>query len=200
MQLGNALYPLIEDVAPLEEILEKYQTEYLPRHVRMMSDKLGLKTDADAEFVLELENLLYKSEMDMTLFFRRLNRFDENAPDEFWTELEKSSYSETLEKFKPEWTEFLTKYAELLIARKKRKVGKSAEIKQRQPEIRPAQLYGANSDRRGGRRRFFDCRRAFQIASQTIRRTARIGKMVRHAPRLGKNQSRLLDAFVQFVK
>ena len=157
MQLGNALYPLIEDAAPLEEILENYQTEYLPRHVRMMSDKLGLKTDADAEFVLELENLLYKSEMDMTLFFRRLNQFDETAPDEFWTELEKSSYAETPEKFKPEWTEFLKKYAELLTREKSEKIGKSAEIKQRQPEIRPAQLYGANSDRRGGRRRFFDC-------------------------------------------
>ena len=44
MQLGNALYPLIEDAAPLEEILENYQTDYLPKHVRMMSDKLGLKT------------------------------------------------------------------------------------------------------------------------------------------------------------
>ena len=50
---------------------------------------------------------MFQSEMDLTLFFRNLSEFDENNPDEFWTKLEASSYSETLEKFKPQWTEFL---------------------------------------------------------------------------------------------
>jgi uncharacterized protein YdiU (UPF0061 family) len=121
MQLGNALYPLIEDAAPLEEILEKYQTDYLPKHVRMMSDKLGLKADADADFILELEKLMYQSEMDLTLFFRNLSEFDENAPDAFWKNLEASSYSENLEKLKPGWTQFLTAYAEILRAENRSK-------------------------------------------------------------------------------
>ena len=116
MQLGNALYPLIEDAAPLEEILEKYQTDYLPKHVRMMSDKLGLRETADAEFIFELEKLMYQTEMDLTLFFRNLSQFDENNPNEFWTKLEESSYSENLEKFKEKWTHFLQNYAEILIA------------------------------------------------------------------------------------
>lgn len=123
LQLGNALYPLIEDAAPLEEILDKYQTAYLPKHIRMMSDKLGLKNEAETNFIAELEGLLYQSEMDMTLFFRRLNQFDENASDEFWTRLEESSYSVALEKFKPQWTGFLKNYAEILIA----ELGEKAE-------------------------------------------------------------------------
>lgn len=116
LQLGNALYPLIENAAPLEAILDEYQTSYLPRRVRMMSDKLGLKSQVETNFIVELEKLLYQSEMDMTLFFRRLNQFDENNTENFWTLLQESSYSATLEKFKPQWTDFLSKYAALLAA------------------------------------------------------------------------------------
>lgn len=121
MQLGNALYMLIEDAAPLEEILENYQKNYLPKHVRMMSDKLGLKNVAETEFIIELETLMYQSEMDLTLFFRNLSKFDENAPNEFWTFLEASSYSENLESFKEKWNLFLSVYAEILIAENREK-------------------------------------------------------------------------------
>ena len=114
MQLGNALYPLIEDAEPLEEILQNYQTEYLPKHVRMMSDKLGLESAAETDFILELEKLMYQSEMDLTLFFRNLSEFDQIAPPEFWSKLEASSYSGNLEKYKEEWNDFLNDYAEIL--------------------------------------------------------------------------------------
>lgn len=115
MQLGNALYPLIEDAAPLEEILNGYQENYLPKHVRMMSDKLGLKAGAETDFIIELENLMYQSEMDLTLFFRNLNKFDAKNPAEFWMLLQSSSYSENLENFKKEWDDFLQNYAEIII-------------------------------------------------------------------------------------
>ena len=115
LQLGNALFPLIEDAAPLEEILDNYRTSYLPKHLRMICDKLGLKTVPKSDFVAELEPLLYRSEMDLTLFFRRLNEFDENAPNEFWTKLTESGYSENLNGFKEEWTRFFAVYAEILI-------------------------------------------------------------------------------------
>ncbi len=128
LQLGNAFYPLIEDAAPLEEILDKYQTSYLPKHIRMMSDKLGLKNAGETDFIAELENLLYQSEMDMTLFFRRLDQFDENNPNEFWTKLEESSYSATLEKFKPQWTDFLKNYAEILVAETSEKTKRTAAM------------------------------------------------------------------------
>jgi uncharacterized protein YdiU (UPF0061 family) len=121
MQLGNALYPLIEDAAPLEEILEKYQTDYLPEHVRMMSGKLGLQTPAEADFILELEKLLYQSEMDMTIFFRNLSEFDEQNPQEFLTRLEDASYAASLEKFRPRWTKFLAAYSQKLLAENREK-------------------------------------------------------------------------------
>jgi uncharacterized protein YdiU (UPF0061 family) len=115
MQLGNALYPLIEDAAPLEEILENYQTEYLPKHVQMMSDKLGLETPAETDFIIELEQLIYQSEIDLTLFFRNLSKFDEFNPNEFWTPLKASSYSANIEKLREKWFGFFQSYAGLLI-------------------------------------------------------------------------------------
>ncbi|HQU84348.1 MAG TPA: YdiU family protein [Pyrinomonadaceae bacterium] len=134
MQLGNALYPLIEDAAPLEEILENYQKKYLPKHVRMMSDKLGLKDSADADFIIQLETLLYQTEMDFTLFFRNLSKFDENNLNEFWTLLEESSYSENLEKFKEKWNDFLQNYAEILIAENLDKTDRVSQMNRVNPK------------------------------------------------------------------
>ncbi len=134
MQLGNALYMLIEDAEPLEEILEKYQVDYLPKHVRMMSDKLGLKNDAEIEFIGELEKLMYQSEMDLTLFFRNLSEFDENNPNEFWSKLEASSYSETLEKFREDWTKFLSAYAEILKSENREKSERVAAMNSVNPK------------------------------------------------------------------
>lgn len=134
MQLGNALYMLIEDAEPLEEILENYQKNYLPKHIRMMSDKLGLKQQADAEFIAELEMLMYKSEMDLTLFFRNLSNFDEDKPNEFWTLLLESSYSETFENFKEKWTNFLQNYAEILIAENREKPERISQMNRVNPK------------------------------------------------------------------
>lgn len=134
MQLGNALYPLIEDAEPLEEILENYQNNYLPKHVRMMSNKLGLKEAADTEFIFELEKLMYQTEMDLTLFFRNLSKFDENNPNEFWTLLEESSYSENLEKFKLQWTKFFADYVEILIVENRDKTERIAAMNLTNPK------------------------------------------------------------------
>jgi uncharacterized protein YdiU (UPF0061 family) len=41
-QLANALYPLIQEAAPLESILERYQTQYQQAYLEMMQNKLGL--------------------------------------------------------------------------------------------------------------------------------------------------------------
>lgn len=134
MQLGNALYPLIEDAKPLEEILDFYQTNYLPKHVRMMSDKLGLKNDAEVDFIIELETLLYNSEMDLTLFFRNLSKFNEDNPSEFWTLLKESGYSENLENFKEKWDKFLSVYAEILIAENREKTERIAQMNSVNPK------------------------------------------------------------------
>jgi uncharacterized protein YdiU (UPF0061 family) len=133
-QLGNALYPLIEDAAPLEEILDKYQTDYLPKHVQMMSDKLGLQTPAEADFIAELGRLLYHSEIDMTIFFRNLSRFDEKNPQEFWTKIKESSYSETIEKLKSQWTQFLANYSQKLLAENREKTERIEAMKRVNPK------------------------------------------------------------------
>lgn len=134
MQLGNALYLLIEDAKPLEEILNEYQENYLPKHVRMMSDKLGLNLQAETDFIVELENLLYESEMDLTLFFRNLAKFDENDPASFWTLLQASSYSENLEALQEKWNIFLAVYAEIIIAENRDKSERISQMNRVNPK------------------------------------------------------------------
>ncbi|MBL4621310.1 MAG: YdiU family protein [Immundisolibacteraceae bacterium] len=77
-QLGNALYSLIDDAAPLEAGLESYRRQYQQLSQRMMADKLGLRTvdDNDNELFGELLDLLGAVETDMTLFYRRLADID----------------------------------------------------------------------------------------------------------------------------
>jgi uncharacterized protein YdiU (UPF0061 family) len=73
-QLANALYPLIDEAAPLEEILEEYKIEFARKYLDMMRSKLGLaeSKESDRELILELEEVLQLTETDMTIFFRNL--------------------------------------------------------------------------------------------------------------------------------
>ncbi|MFK7921471.1 MAG: YdiU family protein [Bacteroidia bacterium] len=73
-QLGNTLYPLVEEAEPLEEILEDYKIAFAEKYLAMMRSKLGLqqKEQEDEELIAELENVLQITETDMTLFFRNL--------------------------------------------------------------------------------------------------------------------------------
>lgn len=78
-QLGNALYPLIEDIEPLQQAFASYKSRYTSQWQQMMADKLGFTdfdADIDSERFLELETLLQAVETDMTIFFRRLADFD----------------------------------------------------------------------------------------------------------------------------
>lgn len=81
-QLANALYPLIEEAAPLEAILETYKTGFQEKSLTMMRSKLGLRTarESDTGLVQSLENNLQASETDMTIFFRNLSKFKEEHP------------------------------------------------------------------------------------------------------------------------
>jgi protein adenylyltransferase len=76
VRLANAVYPLIEDKAPLEHGLAVYAETYESRAGRMMAEKLGLESlDGEEDFRLlsDLFELLQKVETDMTLFFRSLS-------------------------------------------------------------------------------------------------------------------------------
>ncbi len=76
-QLANAIYPIIEEVEPLETILEKYKNDFKYKSLQMMKSKLGLFTSNknDVELIQNLEDNLQLVETDMTIFFRNLSRF-----------------------------------------------------------------------------------------------------------------------------
>jgi uncharacterized protein YdiU (UPF0061 family) len=82
-QLANAIYPLVEEVKPLEEILDSYKTNFEKESLLMMKSKLGLhKTDAnDTLLIQQLEDTLELTETDMTIFFRNLSEFSSNTPN-----------------------------------------------------------------------------------------------------------------------
>lgn len=118
-QLANSLYPLINEAAPFEKILESFMEDFTSEYTLMMKRKLGLleNDEADTLFIDYLENNLQLSETDMTIFFRNLNRINKN-----------DSSSEALKKiadafYKPEeikgsilatWTEWFKQYLERL--------------------------------------------------------------------------------------
>ena len=73
-QLANAIFPLIENAEPLQQLLEDYATHYHTQWLDMMRNKLGLidKRDDDQQLIIDLESLLISVETDMTLFYRQL--------------------------------------------------------------------------------------------------------------------------------
>ncbi len=81
-QLANALYPIIEEVAPLEAVLHQYKIDFESKSLNMMRAKLGLFTEdpADLNLIQNLEDTLQLTETDMTLFFRNLSRFTSETP------------------------------------------------------------------------------------------------------------------------
>lgn len=82
-QLANALYPLIDEAAPLEEILEGYKSNFAIKSQDMMRNKLGLvlAEKTDINLIQSLEDNLQVLETDMTIFFRLLSSFKKQQPE-----------------------------------------------------------------------------------------------------------------------
>ena len=81
-QLANALYPLIEEIPPLENVLADYKTDFEKQSLAMMKSKLGFFTENknDLGIIQNLEDTLQLVETDMTIFFRNLSNFsDQNT-------------------------------------------------------------------------------------------------------------------------
>ncbi len=115
-QLANALYPIIEDAAPLEEILNQYKIDFETKSLTMMQSKLGFYENQkeDKNLISKLEDCLLLEEIDMTIFFRELSKFSE---DKNGLELiEKAFYdAENIgQKNKDEWENWFRLYAERL--------------------------------------------------------------------------------------
>ena len=77
-QLGQAILPLIEEVKPLQEIINKYRPAYERQWQQMLTQKLGLDT-YDAELAAELHEILPLVETDITIFYRQLAEVEVGA-------------------------------------------------------------------------------------------------------------------------
>ena len=117
-KLANALFPLIEDAAPLEAILEAYASDLELKKLEMMRSKLGLlKLDQDDVILIqELEENLQLVEIDMTLFYRNLANITKGNQNEAIGEIKAAFYKE--EELKDsvldKWNTWLTKYLKRL--------------------------------------------------------------------------------------
>jgi len=122
-QLANALYPLIEDAPPLEEILKEFQSKFVVAKIEMMSSKLGLvsKSRADVALISELEQVLTKTETDMTIFYRLLGKVERSQSIQEMQEIVMPAYYQEdaiRGAIQAEWQEWFTKYRNRLTQEK----------------------------------------------------------------------------------
>ena len=122
LQLANAIYPLVENAKPFEEVLENFQKQYRIQYLQMMGQKIGIEnvSEQDAVLIDALQTVLQATETDMTIFFRNLAEFNPQ------TEItEDGKFLEVVEKafYKPEeiereilmnWKDWFTKYNDRL--------------------------------------------------------------------------------------
>lgn len=96
IQLANALFPLIEEVKPLENILESFKSDYSAAYHKMMCGKLGLQDNDNVSdfFIEELTQLLSDTQVDLTNFFRGISEQDFSDYSLFTKHLETCSYLE----------------------------------------------------------------------------------------------------------
>lgn len=89
VRLANAIYPLIEQVEPLQAVLQSYGRVYEQNWQAMMAAKLGLQAfnlATDSSLVEDLLALLQAAAVDMTLFYRGLADFDADSSVEQFIE------------------------------------------------------------------------------------------------------------------
>ena len=115
LQLANALYSLIEDVKPLETILEDYSNSFQDDFYRMMSQKLGFETlkENDAVIIEQLLPVLQETETDMTIFYRNLSNVTKEDSAEIALEKIKNAFytiDEVKERAEETWLYWFTQY------------------------------------------------------------------------------------------
>ena len=113
VQLGNALYPLIEDIEVMEQVLNTFTTKFDVEFPKMMQEKLGLLSNYEADFQDELTTLLTISETDFTIFYRNLANIEKtDSREEAFTKIEFSFYNlDTIASdLKTSWLNWLKSY------------------------------------------------------------------------------------------
>lgn len=114
LQLANALYPLIEETEPLEQILQEFQSNFDLKWLNMMRSKLGLKfqTSEDLDLVQNLEDALLSCETDMTIFFRLLSQYKVGNAELAYDLISPAIYNTDGDSFKQKalWKDWFQKY------------------------------------------------------------------------------------------
>jgi len=115
LKLAEAIAPLFEDVAPLQEIINDYAPSYQQAWQDMMRQKLGLAT-FDASLVEQLLNNLEALETDITIFFRKLADIGtSNTPEQCLQTISPAFYDEAWEsKASPIWASWFSEYVQYL--------------------------------------------------------------------------------------
>jgi len=118
-QLGNALFPLVEDAEPLQAAIDEYVVHFREEHQRMFAGKLGLRAwdgDTDEALMVELMELLREAETDMTLFYRRLadvSAVESDDADQRFAPLRDAFYrpdEELTDALRVKWDDWLDRY------------------------------------------------------------------------------------------
>ena len=118
-QLANALYPLVNEAAPLEKILESFIYKFEKDYKLMMLSKLGFftSTKSDDSIIAGLEAILQLSETDMTIFFRNLSKIKKSDSVESALEIIKDAFyipEEITGEILEAWTKWFAIYMERL--------------------------------------------------------------------------------------
>ena len=85
VQLAQAIYPLINEVEPLQEIVNTFPKHFESGWEETMANKLGLSSytrKTDDDLVSDLRTTLQLAETDMTIFYRKLANIDTSAQTE----------------------------------------------------------------------------------------------------------------------
>jgi uncharacterized protein YdiU (UPF0061 family) len=120
-QLANSLYPLVNEAAPLEKILDSFMTEFENDYKIIFLSKLGIFTssESDDKIIKGLEEILQLSETDMTIFFRNLSKIKkEDSVEQAFEKIEYAFYipEEIRENILDAWQKWFTVYLKRLNA------------------------------------------------------------------------------------
>ena len=116
-KLANALYGLIDDVKPIQQILEAYEALYTNKYEEMMLEKLGLSNSKDSlQLIEDLEKTLHLTETDSTIFFRTLSHVSKDfTPRETLSKIKTAFYSYPLKSsIENQWETWCHNYLNLL--------------------------------------------------------------------------------------
>ncbi|WP_027381043.1 protein adenylyltransferase SelO [Chryseobacterium daeguense] len=78
-QLANALHPLIQDEKFLEDVLNDYGSYFWESHDKMLCKKFGFDEllKSDEAFFTNWQGLMQELQLDYTLFFNELEKYDD---------------------------------------------------------------------------------------------------------------------------